>query len=319
NNHTRNIVIGSIATIIASTTVYYLTQYVNNKKSDSVPNHVVMKEATTNAWKRYVTVDNIYYNAVTELANDNLPGTDPDKYMEEVSKEAGIYKKDAAKIAGEKNIDAALETMLNRRIDRMTEYIDMLSSLIVKIKQIVASTPDKAEQKKKVEAALIPVLGSMRRLFEKAANEIEELAKTLSETYAVTFDPKEVDMYLDYRRNVSGPNRIPDGGNDSPQIARNNTGAAIKAESLVGNWDDNGNKINLLQDNKFNYSLVIGDKATGSWKIENGKLRLDAVSTVTWQKAVLFFTIENVTANSFTMTNTVKPYDRFNAVRVKDN
>ena len=64
NNQTRNIFIGAIATIIASTTVYYLTQYVNNKKSDSTPDYANMKLGTISAWNRFVTIDNIYYKSI---------------------------------------------------------------------------------------------------------------------------------------------------------------------------------------------------------------------------------------------------------------
>ena len=56
NNQTRNIIIGAIATFIPSTTLYYLTQYVNNKKTDSISNHIVMNDVNTSAWKRYVSL-----------------------------------------------------------------------------------------------------------------------------------------------------------------------------------------------------------------------------------------------------------------------
>jgi len=319
NNQTRNILIGTIATIIASTSVYYLTQYINNRKTDSTPSSLVMKEATTNAWKRYVTMENIYYKAaigITDyksiVVDEETTFTVVDKFVTDLAREADIFKKDAAKIAKEKNVDPALTTMLNRRIDRQTEFIDLIRTFVAKAKGIYNKTRDTATRDKKINTATAALTYNMKLLYEKAATEIEELSKTLSATYAIPFDPNEVQIFSDYKKNISGPNSLDEETIDTASYLTN-----FDSRSLVGNWDDHGNKISLLKDNTFNYSLLNGEKAAGSWKIEGGKLRLDAVHPSTKQQLLWLFRIKDITANSFTMTLNISPFDTYHLERVK--
>jgi len=320
NNQTRNIIIGSIATIIASTSVYYLTQYINNKKTDSTPSSLVMKEATTNAWKRYVTMENIYYKAaigITDyksmVVDEDNEFTVVDKFVAGLAREIEIFKKDAAKIAREKNVDAALKTMLNRRIERQTEFIDLIAAFVVKAKGIYNTTTDTATRDKKINSAAAALTYNMKLLYEKAATEIEELSKTLSATYAVNFDPNEVQIFSDYKKSISGTNRLNEASIDTASYLTN-----VDPRSLVGNWEDHGNKINLLKNNSFNYSLINGEKIAGSWTIEQGKLRLDAVHAPTKQQLLWLFRIKDITANSFTMTLSIAPFDTYHLERVSN-
>ena len=314
NNQTRNIIIGAIATMLASTTVYYLTQYVNNKKTDSIPNYLVMKDATTNAWSRYVTMDNIYYKAVKMLSTDQTMQNDPYKYVNEVNKEADIFKKDANKIAKEKNVDPALKTMLSRRTDRQTEYGEILNAFMSNAKVIMATTPGDDAQKKKIIEASAPVLSSVNLLYKKAANEIEGLCKTLSATYAVPFNPNEVMIYADYKKGVGNLDtstvQAPDPDEFSTQI---------NPKDLIGNWADKGNKISFKKDGSMNSTTAYGDEATGTWKIENDRLRIESVNTLTKTKYILIFGLKNITATSFTMQLTTTPFYIYNAVRQNDN
>jgi len=320
NNQTRNIIIGSIATIIASTSVYYLTQYINTRKSDSTPSSLVMKEATTNAWKRYVTMENIYYKAAIGITDYKSMVVDEDnafavvdKFVAGLAREADIFKKDAAKIAKEKNVDPALKTMLNRRIDRQTEFIDLITAFVAKSKGIYNTTRDTVTRDKKINMATAALTYNMKLLYEKAATEIEELSKTLSATYAVPFDPNEVQIFSDYKKNISGPNSLDEEPIDTASYLTN-----FDSRSLVGNWDDHGNKINLGNDNTFTYSLLNGEKAAGNWKIEQGKLRLDAIHPSTKQQLLWFFRIKDITANSFTMTLNISPFDTYHLERVNN-
>ena len=314
NTQTRNIIIGAIATIIASTSVYYLTQYVNNRKSESsIPNPIVMKEATTNAWKRYVTMDNIYYKATVMLYNDETMLTDPYKRIDEITKEADIFKKDAEKIAKEKNVDPALKTMLSRRIERQTEYIELINAFISNTKTIMATTTGDDAQKKKILEAFSPVLISLNRLYKKAATEIEELAKTLTSTYAITFDPNDVMIYADYKKGIKNPDiaiQAPNPVDFSTQI---------NSKDFIGNWADKGNKISLQKDGSMNSTTANGEEATGTWKIENDRLKIESVSTLSKIKYTLIFGLKNITTDSFTMQLTTAPFDIYNAVRQKDN
>ena len=313
NTQTRNIIIGAIATVIASTSVYYLTQYINNKKTDSIPNPIVMKEATTNAWKRYVTMDNIYYKSTVLLANDESVANDPYKRVAEITKEADIFKRDAEEIAKEKNVDPALKTMLTRRVERQTEYIDLVNAFMTNAKNILASKTDEATQKKKLLEAFAPVLSSINLLYKKAATEIEELSKTLSATYAITFDPNEVLIYAAYKKGVSDPGLT----NGPPNPADFST--HINSKDLIGNWADKDDKISLQKNGSMNSSNPKLGESTGTWKIENDRLRIDAEDKLTKIKYTLIFGLQDITPNSFTMVLTTTPFEVYHAVRQKEN
>ena len=314
NTQTRNIIIGAIATIIASTSVYYLTQYINNKKSESVPNYLVMKEATTNAWNRYVTMDNIYYKAVNILSTDPSMLNDPYKHIDEITKEADIFKKDAGKIAKEKNVDPALKTMLARRIDRQSEYTELINTFMGNTKTIMATTTGDDAQKKKIMEAFAPVLASVNRLYKKAATEIEELCKTLTATYAVTFDPNEVMIYADYKKGISKPDT---GVAKAPNPADFST--HINSKDLIGSWADKGNKISFRKDGSMSSTNALGEQSTGTWKIENDRLRIESVNTASKIKYTFIFGLKDITSDSFTMLLTTMPFDIYHAVRQKED
>lgn len=314
NTQTRNIIIGAIATIIASTSVYYLTQYINNKKSESVPNYLVMKEATTNAWNRYVTMDNIYYKAAAILSTDPSMLNDPYKHIDEITKEADIFKKDAGKIAKEKNVDPALKTMLARRIDRLSEYTELINTFMTNTKNIIATTTGDEAQKKKIMEAFSPVLASINRLYKKAATEIEELCKTLTATYAVPFDPNEVMIYADYKKGIAKPDTAVA---HAPNPADFST--HINSKDLIGSWADGGNKITFRKDGSMSSTTPFGEQSEGSWKIENDRLTIVAVNSVSKIKYTLIFGLKDITSDSFTMLLTTMPFDIYHAVRQKEN
>ena len=164
--------------------------------------------------------------------------------MEEIFKEAAIFKKDVEKISKEKNVDAAFKTMLTRRIERQTEFIELITSFVAKIKSIENGKEDPDSKQKKVAAEYAVILNNVKRLYEKAATEIEDLSKTLAGTYAIPFDPYEVLIYADYKNGISGPGASMD---ETESEDSNNYAEDVDTEKLVGNWNDNGNIINLLK------------------------------------------------------------------------
>lgn len=310
NTQTRNIIIGAIATIIASTTVYYLTQYVNNKKSDSAPTYEVKKEATINAWKRYVTIDNIYYKNIIELSTDKELLKNLDNYKAETFAETDNFIKDAEKLIKEKNIDKTLISMVDRRVTREKESRDRTASFYDKLNSIKASNLSDGEKLEKRTAESAAYLQYAKSLFQRSATEVEDLAKALTETYATTFNPYDVMIYADYKKIIQ-PAIDTEEADSTDNYAQN-----INRQSLIGDWNDNGNKISLQKNGNLSYSLISGDKADGKWKIEDNKLRVDAVSSVTKVKSTWYFNLSNLTGNSFTMKLSVSPFDIYHLTRV---
>ena len=67
----------------------------------------------------------------------------------------------------------------------------------------------------------------------------------------------------------------------------------------------------------MNSSLSTGEKYTGSWKIEDDKLRLDMKDTKTQFMLTQFFRIYDLKPDSFMMVLTIKPHVAYHAVRIK--
>jgi hypothetical protein len=317
NNQTRNIIIGAIATVIASTTVYYLTQYVNNKKTDSIPNQLVMKEVNTSAWKRYVSIDNLYYKNLIGLISDEQLAKNIDNYKAELQAETEKFINDAELLIKDKHIDNTFVTMINRRVKRERESTDIRATLIDNIKRINQSKINEREKQKQRFAEVTSFLTHSTRLYKMAANEIEDLSKTLTETYSTRFDPNDVLIYADYKKSASAADSIRAEVTDSAAYYDAKTVKAT-AHFLIGNWISENNKISLQENGSVSFSLDYGEEATGSWKIEDNKLRIDALSSVTKTDITWLFYVRNVTPNSFSIKLSTSPFTKSNFTRVKD-
>lgn len=317
NNQTRNIIIGAIATVIASTTVYYLTQYVNNKKTDSAPHHIIVKDANISAWKRYVSIDNLFYKNIIALVSDEQLVKNFDNYKAELQTETDKFIKDAELIIKEKYIDNTFVTMINRRVKREQESTNIRTAFIDNVQKINQSKIDEREKKKKRFAESSSFFNHSVRLYKMAANEIEDLTKTLTETYATRFDPNEVLIYSDYKKSASAADSIRAEVTDSAAYYDAKT---VKANGhlLIGNWISENNKVSLQENGSVSFSLEYGEEATGIWKIEANKLRIDALSSVTKSDITWLFYVRNVTANSFTVKLSTSPFTESNFTRVKD-
>jgi hypothetical protein len=297
--------------MLASTSVYYLTQYVNKPgSSDSAPNYLVMKEATTNAWKRYMTVDNIYYKNMVVLSKDQQLLSNLNNYKIETAKETDRFMKDAKSLAKDKDIDKAFVTMINRRLDREKESKEFASKFYDTLIAIFGGSLPKEEKIKQITTESTNFTNYAQSLLVRAATEMEDLAKVLSDKYGQAFTLDEFLFYTEYKKGSFT-------NSDSTGTEAATVAVTINPKSITGVWKDGDNKISLLADKTMSYELVSGDKGTGSWKIEDNKLRLDVVSSISKQKDTRFFNISKITADSFTMTFDATPSFTYNLIRVK--
>jgi hypothetical protein len=318
NNQLRNVVIGAIITVCSSVIIYYLTVYMNKGKAESGgSSYLEMKEATQNAWKRYVDIDNIYYKSILLLAKDNTLTSNLDRYSEEISKEGDRFKKDAEAIMKEKNVDPAFTLMISRRLEREAESNKESNRFYAKLKAISSSNADDSTKLRQLQETMENFQIVATRVLKTAGAEVEALSKTLSQTYGQAFNLDEVLLYKDYKMAMS---RTSENSNnlwavappDSSKFAKN-----VSAKSLTGEWNDNGTSLALLKDGNMKYSMASGDEASGTWKIENDKLRLDVTDTETNRKNVFTFYLSDIAAGSFTAILSSRPYDTYHLVRTK--
>lgn len=310
---TRNIIIGAIVTIITSTTVFYLTQ---NLKRPEENRFSTTKEATTAAWRSYVAYENIYTKNTLSLSK-NTGGVSLDSVLKSFKKESDKFQKDVIDLASAKKIDKDLIKALNRRLDNEKSSIPVLEQYYKNIDRINNSKGSLKEKKDALVNEMTRYSGFTKGFFERAVNDIQIIAETLSKRYGeeysmndfliVQMEPQIVktnDSVINVLRHVE----IDSNGHWVQRMAT----VLVKEKDIIGNWNADGQVFTFEKNGKMAWVLGNGDKATGTWKIENNKLRLDGIMTRTQQKGYWIFSVSDMTGNSFTITsekdNTISYY-----------
>lgn len=311
-HQSRNIILGAVVTVLTSTLIYYLTVFQNKPKQGGAGFYEV-KEATISAWKRYVTVDNIYYKNIVTISRDTTLANRPEFFKEEIMKESGIFKNDTEEIMNTGDIDATLKAMMKRRIERQNEFEQILGEFADRVQILKSEKADSAERARKITASVQKFFNDTKRMYDKGILEIEDICRTLEQTYMQTFDPNDLLTYIDYKKFYTSEDNSEDKV-DNETIKKPITEAEKKY--LPGDWDDKGNAMSLEKDGSLKYSMASGDNGTGTWKIENNKLRIDSHSNISQLNYTWYFNLSDIKKNSFTMTLTVKPYDTYHLTRV---
>src|SRR2546430_4928179 len=114
--HVRNIVISVITTVLGTAAVYYLGFRGTGGGS---PDFLVVKDATINAWKNYVTYENIYSKNVKTIFGSNgqqiTKVSEVNDLEDQLLNESHKFTDDIDKLADDKNIDKAFISLLKRR------------------------------------------------------------------------------------------------------------------------------------------------------------------------------------------------------------
>jgi mRNA-degrading endonuclease YafQ of YafQ-DinJ toxin-antitoxin module len=317
--HLRNILIGAITTIIGSTSVYFITQYFGRRTDGN--EILVKKEATTRAWKSYVAYENSYTENTLSFEKEFLK-TGMDPYLAGVKKESEKFQKTMKDLAKTKNLDKDLVNILNRRLENEKDYIPKHEEHFMIEKKIVKSNKSSEEIIQDMINEEIRWNIYLKGYFERAVNDIKEIAKTLSETYNQPFSMNDfliVQIFPQQMKTSDSVLNFLRFGPGSTDTSRAVYATNVNPKALIGNWTDGGNKISLKQDKTMSYELTTGYKANGTWAIENDKLRLNEAGGDSTKNKVSFLRLNKITANSFTMTRDRLPFDTYNLVRVKGN
>ncbi len=300
--HTRNIIIGAVVTIITSTTVFYLTQ---NLKKPEENRFSTTKEATTAAWRSYVTYENIYTKNTLSLSR-NTVGVSLDSVLKSFKKESDKFQKDLIDLASGKKMDKDLIKAMNRRLDNEKSSIPVLEQYYKNIDRINNSKGSLKEKKDALVNEMARYSEFTKSFFERAVNDIQLIAETLSKRYGeqysmndfliVQMEPQIVKTN-DSVINVILNMEIDSNGNLVQKI---NT-VIVKEKDIIGNWNADGQVFTFEKNRKMAWVLGNGDKTTGTWKIEDNILRLDGTLPRIKQKGSWRFYVSNITENSLTL------------------
>jgi hypothetical protein len=231
SGHLRTILIGVTTTVLGTAAVYYLG-FRPRSGGSSAEDILFAKEATTKAWKSYVTFDNIYFKNQLSILDEFQRSKQLGKYRNDMLDEMHKYQDDLDELLKNKNIDVSFVSMINRRIRTEKEVEPEFKRYIDNIQSILDSNHGQQEKSEELKNEDAKWLNYSKGIVDRALTEVEELSKTLSEKYGQPFDLNEFKSYqfVKQMRNKT---------NTNTNVNTNNT-------------DDNNQNINQNNNNNNN-------------------------------------------------------------------
>ncbi|NOT49781.1 MAG: hypothetical protein HOP10_00715 [Chitinophagaceae bacterium] len=307
----KNIIIGSIVTIATSTIVFLITQ--NLKKPD-----VDVKQKTTAAWNSYVGYENIYTSNVMSLSKDSSL-TSFDAILKAFRTESEKFQRDVSDLADEKNIDKDLKKVLLRRLENERASLPVLEAYYTNMKKIDTADMTMKERVTATADEMSRYNEHVKGLSERAVNDIKGIAEVLSKRYDQKFlmsdfliiemSPKFIKT-TDSMVNVLRSIEFDSNGNLLTEQV-----IIIKEKDIIGNWNADGAVFTFEKNGKMAWVIGGGQKATGTWKIEDNKLRLDG-SINNSTKGYWLFNVTEVSENSLFLESVKDENIYYSLVRI---
>lgn len=324
NNQTRNIILGAIATVFTSTLIYYLTVYQNKNKSEG-NSRLEIKEATIEAWKSYKAYENVYTSNLFSFEKTANETNSFDPYFAGLNTESKKFVADLTDLSQTKDIDKDLIKAFNRRLDNEKSTLEKANEYYEHIKLISKkNTGNVKKLKEDFVAEQIRYTQYYKGAYERSINDIQEIAKTLSERYGQSFNmsdfliiqlmPQRIKTQ-DSLINVLQHIDIDSNGN----IVQQNFATDLKTKDVEGNWNVDGDVVALQKNGVLNWTLAGGKKATGTWKVVEEKIKIEATIAGSDEKINNTYRVSNLTASSFTITQTEPPYEQYDVTRIVIN
>ena len=324
NNQTRNIILGAVATIITSTLIYYLTVYQNRNKSEG-NNRLEIKEATIEAWKSYKAYENTYTSNLFSFEKTANETNSFEPYFAGLNTESKKFVTDLTDLSKTKDIDKDLVKAFNRRLDNEKSTLEKANEYYERLKQVSKkNTGNFKKFKEDFVAEQIRYTQYYKGAYERAINDIQEIAKILSERHGQPFSmsdfliiqmmPQRIKTQ-DSLINVLQHIDIDSNGN----IVQQNFATNLRTKDLEGNWNVDGDVVYLQKNSSLSWTLSDGKKATGNWKIVDDKLKIEAVITGSNEKVDWTFKVSNLTSSSFTISQNEPPYQQYDVTRILIN
>jgi hypothetical protein len=102
-------------------------------------------------------------------------------------------------------------------------------------------------------------------------------------------------------------------------IVQTNFATNLTKKDLEGTWNVDGDVVSLKKDGLLIWTSGNGKKATGTWKIVDDKLKIEATMSESNEKVAYTYRVSNLTSSSFTISQTESPYFQFDVTRIVAN
>lgn len=309
----RNIITGVLTTVVGAGALYLLK--FNKSNDNSEANFLMVKEATTNAWKSYVSAENVFFNNMqTYQANYSINGFD--HYKQATLGEFEHFKSDLKRIQSTKNIDPSFQSMLEQRIKINDESEDKYRQYLDNYDSIYKSNTDPTVRNNKLDAETQRFIDERKERDQLFENSIDELCKTLTDKYSGSFAKTSLVMYQQTNQtaNTNTNNNSGTDASGNNNKTNNNSTASIDWKMLVGKWIEGSNYLYQYQDGKMYYYFSNGDSTYGSWQLYNNQL-YHYYNQYYGAGYRWVYNISTLTDNALSITLVDSPYTRFDFVR----
>jgi len=329
NSHLKNLIIGSIITAVASISVYYATVYMNRNKDSN--NAVDEKLATKKVWQSFVAYENTYTKNLMTFEQSFVQNANFDEYLGGLRTESAKFSKDLGDVIKSKNIDIDLVKAMNRRLENERVSLGKVENFIITLQSIMKDTT--LTPKLTTEKYILEQLRWNREykgMYERAVNDIREIAKTLSDRYGEKFSMDDLlilqmmpqkmktnDSLIAILQNVTVDENgklIRKADPDGYDFVK-----SLTKKDITGSWNADGNAITIKDDGKLFWVLPNGDKASGTWTISGNLIVARVLIENNRRKAEWHFYVSRPTANTFTLTNADPPNEAYHLVRLLVN
>jgi hypothetical protein len=293
SNMARNVTVSVLSTVLGATMIWLLGF---NHSSGSGSNFLEIKDATISAWKSYETYENTYTKNSQSLLQD-IRNIGLDEYIKQIHMESDKFLKSVGELATNKNIDKDLITALNRRIDNEKLTMPKVDNYVNGIKDIVNGNLSDDEKKTALHNADLKWASISEGMFQRAVNDIGEIAKTLSERYAQRFSMDDflvIQLYnqnkktADSLTNLNQNNPVTNPGNNNNN--NNNPGNITPTDPNNNNANNNNNVSNAGYNNATtnttnNNSAVATDGKilAGKWSTTGANIELSQNGKFYWE------------------------------------
>lgn len=320
--HVRNLLIGGGITIITSTIVFLITQYLKKPETDSF---LATKQITSTAWNSYVGYENIYTNNTLSIGK-NPGNVSLDSILKDMKKESEKFRRDVEDLAKTKKIDNDLKKALNRRLENEKISMPEVEQYYANLNKINNSNATPKEKKDALVAEMTRYSEYTKGFYERAINDIQGIAEVLSKRYDAKFSMSDFiivqlqpqliktnDSIINILRNI----QLDSNGQVITPPAT--TPVIVKAKDIIGHWNANGQVFTFEKNGKMTWIIGNGEKVSGTWKIENNKLRLDEVIEGSEKSGYWLFSVSDITENSFIIISEKDNTIGYGLVRIIQN
>jgi hypothetical protein len=295
----KNVIVGVTTTVLASTIVYFLGFHKSGRSTEA--SMLFAKEATTRAWTDYVSYENSFTkNWKTLGAGYNVARFK--NYKEETLDEFNKFFNDIKTLMETKDIDPGFSSLLKRRLKAREKWESKYKIHLDNYESILNNSPEQ-ERNQKLNDEVARFQTDVKDLDDRFVNEIDDVAKALSDKYHYKFSLSELVMF---------------------QQAENNTkakgSAGIDQQMLTGQWKvsdaaaANTGTLYQYSDGRMYYYFTSGDSTYGRWQLNDNQLTLHYDQY--WGAGNKFtYNVSGLTNNSYTITLASSPFNSFYLTR----